>query len=209
MPKVAPIVPITFAVIHDDVPAEVTLDFSSNADVMSFTRWRIPNVTDEGLCCRGADAKEFAQLAAKRWRHYRDTDTAAMSLAELRQMIKDDPHGEYCFHLKITADWFPASLGGAMARRTWCNHLMIDFLFAHPQICSRVVNVKMIGLNLLRAVCLIAKALDCKRVWGEATHDSAAFYQYHLGAPIEDMFILEKPVIHQFAVNLAAVQRQP
>jgi hypothetical protein len=79
---------------------------------------------------------------------------------------------------------------------------MIDFLFAHPQVCSRVVNVKSIGLNLLRSICLIADTLRCKRVWGEATEDSAPFYQYHLSGIIEDMFTIEKQTIRSFATSL-------
>ena len=57
-------------------------------------------------------------LAAKRWRHYRDSGTAARSLPELRRMISSAAREEYCFHLKVTAEWFPHSLGGAMVRRT-------------------------------------------------------------------------------------------
>jgi hypothetical protein len=207
MSKATPVIPITFAVIHDGGLANVTLSFADNADVTSSTRWRVPNLNDEAMRTRAADAREFALLAAKRWRHYRDTDTAALSLAQLRQMIADDPLGEYCFHLKVTADWFPASLGGAMVRRTWSHHLMIDFLFMHPQVCSRMVNVKSIGFNLLRAICLIADTLRCKRVWGEATEDSSAFYQSCLGGVIEDMFSIEEPTIQSFATGLDSKRR--
>jgi hypothetical protein len=204
MASAVPAIPITFAVIHDGELANVTLSFADNADVTSSTRWRVPNVDDAAMRIRASDARELALLAAKRWRHYRDTDTAALSLAQLRQIVADDPRGEYCFHLKVTADWFPASLGGAMVRRTWSHHLMIDFLFAHPQVCSRVVNVKSIGFNLLRAICLIADTLGCKRVWGEATEDSSAFYQGCLGGLAEDMFSIEKPIIHSYATGLAS-----
>ena len=149
---------------------------------------------------RAADAREFARLAAKRWRHYRDTDCAALSLSALQKMIADDPQGEFCFHLKVAADWFPASLGGAMVRRTWCHHLMIDFLFVHPSICGRTVDVKGVGIRILRAICLIARALECKRVWGEATRDSAPFYQQLLESPVEDQFAFK----HQHIASLAA-----
>jgi hypothetical protein len=148
MPKVSPIIPITFAVFFDDEPADVTLDFADNADVVSTTRWRVPTLDDDALRSRAADSREFALLAAKRWRHYRDTDSAAHSLAELRRMIAADPKGEFCFHLKVTADWFPTSLGGAMLRRTWHHHLALDFLFVHPRIASRRVNVKGSGRNM-------------------------------------------------------------
>src|SRR3954471_22701313 len=119
--------PISFAVIHDDLPADVTLAFADHVDITSNTRWRVPTLENVVMHTRAADSREFALLAAKRWRHYRDTDSAALSLDDLRRMIAAQPQGEYCFHLKVTAGWFPASLGGAMVRRTWHHHLALDF----------------------------------------------------------------------------------
>jgi hypothetical protein len=204
MPAATPPIPISFAVFRGEEPAIVTLDFADSADVLSATRWRMPRELndDPPMQARAADACEFARLSAKRWRHYRDTDTAAASLHELQQMISADSQGEYCFHLKVTADWFPASLGGAMVRRTWCHHLMIDFLFVHPAICGRVTDVRSVGINLLRAVCLIASTLKCKRVWGEATRDSAPFYQHRLQRLVEDQFAFERHEIDRFAATI-------
>jgi hypothetical protein len=110
--------PISFAVVHEDEPADALLDFASNDEVNAATRWCVPTLEDELMRGRADDAREFALLAAKRWRHYRDTDAAATSLAALKQMIADQPQGEFSLYLKITADWFPAILGGAMIRRT-------------------------------------------------------------------------------------------
>lgn len=205
MPKVRPIIPITFAVSHNDEPANVTLDFGDNRDVMSATRWRVPRELedDESMQSRAADAREYALLAAKRWKHYRDTKTAAFSLPQLEAMIAQEPEGEFCFYLKVTADWFPASLGGAMVRRTWCNHLMIDFLFVHPSISGKAVNVKNIGTRMLESICLIARELECRLVWGEATHDSATFYARQLGQqPVRDRFDIGEMTIHAFADRL-------
>lgn len=85
MPKVTSAIPIMFDVIRDDELADVTLDFSDNRDVMSATRWRVPRELENvpGMQIRAADAREFAKLAAKRWKHYRDTSTAAFSLPQL------------------------------------------------------------------------------------------------------------------------------
>lgn len=211
MSKAMPVVPITFAVLRGDRSANVTLNFADNADVISTTRWRVPSELDDNdlMHSRAADAREFARLAAKRWRHYRDTDTAAHSLTELQRMITADPQGEYCFHLKVTADWFPASLGGAMVRRTWCHHLMIDFLFVHPRICGKVTHVRGVGIEILRAICLIARALNCKRVWGEATLDSAPFYNRQLHQTVEDHFHIERPQIADMASYLDAERLTP
>lgn len=196
--------PVRFAVMREDLPAEVFMSFASDADVQSVKRWRVsPRLrANMSMRARAADACEFAKLAAKRWRHYRDTRTFAASLEALHHLISADQHGEYCFHLKITADWFPGILGAAMVRRTWCHHLMIDFLFVHPDICGKLVGIKTVGLQILQAICLLARQLGCKRVWGEATLDSAPFYQRQLGKLVEDHFAIEKREIARFARRL-------
>lgn len=199
MPKASPAFPISFAVIRDNGPADATLSFADNSDVISTTHWRVPTLTDDAMRARAVDSREFALLAAKRWRHYHDTDSTAPSLPELRRMIALDPQGEYCFHLKVTADWFPGSLGGAMIRRTWHHHLALDFLFVHPRIASKLVNVKSVGLQLLQAICMIAHTLDCQRVWGETTEDSAPFYRRYLKQPVDDQFALDSEEIGRFA----------
>ena len=199
-----PTLPITFDVLRRDEPAPVTLSFADNTDVVSTTRWRVPRELDhEGpQRIRAADAREFAILAAKRWRHYRDSDTAALCQQDLETMIAAETEGEYCFHLKVTADWFGHSLGGAMVRRTWCHHLMIDFLFVHPRISGRVESIKGVGIGIMQGICAIARDLHCKRVWGEATRDSASFYQRQLGRSIEDSFTLDAAEIDTFASQI-------
>lgn len=202
-----PSLPISFPVVLDDEPASVTLDFADHEDVIATTRWKVPRALGKvsAMQSRAADARELAMLAAKRWRHYRTTHTIAHSLDQLQQMIATESEGEYCFHLKVTADWFPASLGGAMVRRTWCHHLMLDFLFVHPSISGRSVNVRGVGLKILQAVCIIAQSLGCPLVWGEATRDSASFYQRHLRQPVRDRFEIEEPMITSLA---AALEKQ-
>ena len=209
MPRTSSIVPITFAVSHNDEPVNVTLTFADNTDVMSATRWRVPRelADDAAMQARAADAREYALLAAKRWKHYRDTKTATFSLPQLEAMIAHEPEGEFCFYLKVTADWFPASLGGAMVRRTWCHHLMVDFLFVHPSISGKAVNVKSIGVSLLQSICMIAQSLGCPQVWGEATRDSSSFYARQLDRAILDRFDIHADEIKTFAA-LLEVERE-
>jgi hypothetical protein len=180
------------------------MSFATDLDIRSVKRWQVSArlKSKPVMRNRAADACEFAQLAAKRWRHYRDTKTSATSLAHLRRLIAANAQGEFCFHLKVTADWFQGILGAAMVRRTWCHHLMIDFLFVHPSICGQLVGVKAVGLQMLQSVCLLARELGCKRVWGEATLDSAPFYERQLSRPIEDFFAIEKHEIQVFAVRV-------
>lgn len=204
MPKVTPIVPVVFPVFVDEELASATLDFANHDDVIATTRWRVPRTLIEApaMQSRAADARELAMLAAKRWRHYRTTHTIAHSLDQLRELIATGPEGEYCFHLKVTADWFPASLGGAMVRRTWCHHLMLDFMFVHPSISGRKVNVRGVGLKIFQAVCLIAQTIKSPLVWDEATRDSSAFYERQLHRPVKDRFEMESAEINAFAAQL-------
>lgn len=204
MPKVTPIVPVVFPVFVDEEPASATLDFANHDDVIATTRWRVPRTLIEApaMQSRAADARELAMLAAKRWRHYRTTHTIAHSLDQLRELIATGADGEYCFHLKVTADCFPASLGGAMVRRTWCHHLMLDFMFVHPSISGRKVNVRGVGLKLFQAVCLIAQTIKSPLVWGEATRDSSTFYERQLLRPVKDRFEIENAEIDAFAAQL-------
>jgi hypothetical protein len=201
MPKSEPVIPVNFAVFHDETPVDVRLDFADNADVVSTTRWQVPSLEDKIMQSRATDSREFALLAAKRWRHYRDTHCVALTLPDLQRMIADEPQGEYCFHLKITSNWFRGTLGGAMLRRTWHHHLALDFLFVHPRIASRLVNVKFVGIQLLQAICLVAQDLGCKRVWGETTVDSAPFYRRYLRQTVDDQFAIDADEIATFAAN--------
>jgi hypothetical protein len=206
MPEAAAPLPVSFPVFLDDEPVSATLDFASHADVLATTRWRVPRTVLDAPArhSRAADARELAMLAAKRWRHYRTSRTVAYSLAHLRQLMAADADGEYCFHLKATAGWFPASLGGAMVRRTWCHHLMLDFLFVHPAISGRKRNVRGVGLGLFQAVCMLAHALRCPQVWGEATRDSAGFYRRQLHRVVRDRFEVKGKEIARFAAEFMA-----
>jgi hypothetical protein len=90
-----------------------------------------------------------------------------------------------------------------MIRHTWCHHLTIDFLFVHPRISGRVENVKGVGIGILQGVCSLARELACKRVWGEATRDSAPFYQRQLRRVVGDSFGLNTDEIATFANQIA------
>ena len=88
-----------------------------------------------------------------------------------------------------------------MIRRTWHHHLALDFLFVHPRIASRLVNVKFVGIQLLQAICMIAQTLGCDRVWGETTLDSAPFYRRYLKQQVDDQFAIGADEIASFATN--------
>ena len=94
-----------------------------------------------------------------------------------------------------------------MIRRTWHHHLALDFLFVHPRISCKLVKVKYVGIQLLQAVCMIARTLGCERVWGEATQDSAPFYRRYLKQPVDDQFAIGSGEIAIFAAQLEAERK--
>ena len=118
-------------------------------------------------------------------------------------MLAADPQGEFCFHLTVHADWFAGSLGGAMVRRTWCHHPIADFLYVHPRISGKIEPVRGVGLGVLQNICAITAILGCRRVWGEATRDSAPFYQQRLRRTVTDSFSLSSREITAFTRELS------
>ena len=196
--------PLSLGVVRAGVIDVAHLDFANGQDVQAVKKWSVsPRLAKQpDMRYRAQEACDLAQLAAKRWRYYRDSRTFATSMEHLRALIAADPQGEFSFHLKVTANWFPEIMGAAMIRRTWCHHIMIDFLFVHPDISGRLLPIKTVGVQILQSICLIARELGCKRVWGEATKDSAPFYQYQLRRKVEDHFFIGNRQLHELAMEL-------
>lgn len=98
------------------------------------TRWRFPIGHGENEAI--PDALEYARLASKRWRYYRQTGATVASLAELSGCIRRDPKAEVAMILVAGATWRTATpiLGFAYFRRSWSHHLIVDFLSAHPRV---------------------------------------------------------------------------
>lgn len=196
--------PLRLGVVKGNAIDEAQLDFATGKDIQAVKNWsvspRLEKLPD--MKYRANEACELAQLAAKRWRYYRDSRTFATSIEHLKSLITADPQGEFSFHFKVTAKWFPEIMGAAMIRRTRCHHIMIDFLFVHPDISGRLLPIKTVGVQMLQSICLLARELGCKRVWGEATRDSAPFYQNQLGKDIEDHFSIEKALLVELAARL-------
>jgi len=73
--------------------------------------------------------------------------------------------------------------------RTWCNHIVLDFLAAHPATLGRGYGG--IGTALLYSVAEVAGKIGAPLVWGEATALSAPFYRRVLSrADILDHFFI-------------------
>lgn len=140
------------------------------------------------------EAVEFTRLAAKRWRYYSRIDEAAESFAGLCRQIRAETKGEIAFIMVATIRQGRRDLpvGLAYCRRTWCHHLALDFLALHPRAFDATWRVSGVGSGIVFGLVQLAKALNIRRIWGEATVNSAPFYEKLLAvSPVQDLFIIE------------------
>jgi hypothetical protein len=78
----------------------------------------------------------------------------------------------------------------------------LDFLALHPRTLKPDWRVSGVGSGMVFGLVQLAKTLDICRIWGEATVNSAAFYEKLLATrPIEDLFTIE-------AAGMAAIIRR-
>jgi hypothetical protein len=126
-----------FQIEVDGQLREVDVAFGSESDVRALTHWRFPPevAPNEPL----ADALEYGRLAAKRWRHYRRAGTTVTSVPELRDRLRRDPKAELAMMFVARPQWRSSTgiLGFAYFRRTWCHHLVVDFLAVHPRVIAK------------------------------------------------------------------------
>ena len=141
------------------------------------------------------DALEFSRLAAKRWRYYRRSGLAITSLADLRKIVRREPQGEFGMMLLAKPTWRASApvLGFCFARRSWCHHLNVDFLGVHPRVLGNArERVHGVGTGLLYQLVQLADEFRISCIWGEATVNSAGFYERALGIKaISDHFFIE------------------
>ena len=170
--------------------------FATFVDTRSLVRWRW---TGEGRNVAVLDAIEYARLACKRWRYYEAANSTVSSLRELQSAVGSDAKVEVAMILVARALWPSQTslLGFAYCRRTWCHHIVIDFLSVHPRIINRVPErIRGVGTGLLNHLVTIAEALKIRCAWGEATAHSAPFYERALNVrPILDHFFIEDEVM--------------
>src|SRR5438309_10473055 len=116
-----------FQVLVGDEPRPVELVFGGDPDLAVLNRWRAPAPVASRPGVR--DTLEFARLVSKRWRYYRRSIATATSLSSFRSIIASQPQAEVSLLVVVRADWFPRSrvLGLAQCRRTFCNHVILEF----------------------------------------------------------------------------------
>jgi hypothetical protein len=171
----------------------VNLVFGTPMDMRGLLRWRAVAATRGDPQVR--DAMEFRKLATKRWRYYLKGNEAATSLRELRQAVRAGPSAEVGFLLIAKASWLPAVpvLACCFCRRSWCHHLIVDFLAVHPKVMACTPGrVRGVGTGMIYSLVGLADVLGIATIWGEATKNSAAFYERVLNLPrVTDHFFVQ------------------
>jgi hypothetical protein len=140
------------------------------------------------------EAVEFTRLAAKRWRYYSRIDEAAESFAGLSRKIQTETKCEVAFIMvaSISQNGRDLPVGLAYCRRTWCHHLALDFLALHPRALDPTWRMSGIGSGIVFGLVQLARALNIRRISGEATANSAPFYEKLLAvSAVQDLFTIE------------------
>ena len=171
----------------------VNLVFGTPMDMRGLMRWRTSTARRSDPQVR--DAMEFRKLATKRWRYYLKGNEAATSLGQLKQAIRADPTAEVGFLLMAKAPWHAAVpvLGCCFCRRSWCHHLIVDFLAVHPKVLAGAGRrIRGVGTGMIYSLVGLADALGIRTIWGEATKNSARFYEKILSLPkVSDHFFVQ------------------
>lgn len=181
----------------------VSIEFGSASDEKSLSRWRSPFNDAGGQSAR--DALEYARLAGKRWRYYSDRGEVASSIDDLHRRILGQPKAEIGFLIVARPTWTssPRILAMAWCRRTWCHHLIVDFLATHPAAASR--GYRGLGSSMLLSLAEAARRLAIPLIWGEATDLSASFYEKILvGQRVQDHFFINGAALNRLQKQASA-----
>ena len=142
------------------------------------------------------DTVEFLESAIKKFELYERRGRFAATLSALKTQVANNPNVDALGVITATAPWFE---GGALAgfcqfRRTWCNHIVFDYLGIHPRLLAGSPR-EMVGLGtaLLYRIGLIASDFGARVVWGEATDISSGYYAQLFGLEeVLDLVVVER-----------------
>jgi hypothetical protein len=179
--------PIIFHVEAAGEFRPVEMEFADESQVRRLRAWRKMSPS--------TDAGEFAALAAKRWFYYSREGATAASFDELQAALKRNEFAEVAFLMVASAEWAKRYkfLALAYCRRTWCHHLVLDFLAVRPGISFKKRPISGLGTGALFAIAGLAETLGMETLWGEATVSSAPFYEKVLQIrPVKDLFVIRR-----------------
>ena len=151
------------------------------------------------------DALAYMILSSEKWASYAAERRAMSSLPRTVAQLRINPTVELVGAIVATAGWYPCgrSLGLALIRRTWCNHLAIDFLAVHPRLSTTDRDVSGVGSALLSASSDVAAMLRVDKVWLETTSESVDYYRVMFQQPeLKDLLVIDRA---KFARPLAKV----
>ena len=183
-----------FQIKVEDSLLKATLRFATEAEIQRYHRSLSAFARESSTVI--LEAVEFTRLAAKRWRYYSRGGEAVECFSELQHKIRRDLRSEIAFIMVATVprEKVDSPVGLAYCRRTWCHHLVLDFLAVHPRALDRSWRVSGVGSGIVFGLVRLARALHIPRIWGEATANSAPFYEKLLAVgPVQDLFIIESP----------------
>jgi hypothetical protein len=175
-----------------DGEKSLSVSFGSIGDELALGNWGASEAHPKFAAAK--DSIEFARLGVKRWQYYLQQNDAAVSVDDLISKATINPKAEIGFLLVAKAEWESESpiLAIAWCRKTWCNHLILDFLACHPSAFDGTNRYQGVGSAMMMALSLISQKLDSPLIWGEATELSAGFYSKIVdGKHIEDHFFIK------------------
>ena len=196
--------PIIFHVEAAGEFRPVELTFATESEVRRVRAWR--------KMTPATDAGEFAALAAKRWFYYTREGATVANLGELRAAIRRNECAELAFLMVASAKWAKRYkfLALAYCRRTWCHHLVLDFLAVRPGVSFENRPIRGIGTGVLASLMRLADSLGIEAMWGEATASSAPFYENVLRRrTVRDLFFIRRKTMHSVGLRyVAKIQRR-
>jgi hypothetical protein len=188
--------------------SSVEFKFATDADLRTLQNWRYKASVRNSQHVQ--DAIEYSRLTAKRWRTYSKSKRIVTSLEQMRTGIQANPRAEIAFVLVAHAHWHSPSkiVGFCFCRRTWVNHIILDFAAAHPNaIRAAEGEVRGVGAAMIYSLANLAREIGVSLIWGEATENSAEFYRNILKNPaISDHFFISGSTFERCIARFEAVK---
>ena len=193
---------------------EAEISFASEREVKRLAYWRIPNLlpADTVVVQKIYDAVEFARLACNRWRYYHRQHLTVRGQQDLERVVHAHATTDVAMVLFVRPVWDSpiSTLGIAHLRRTWCNHLFLEFLALHPQVLlRRREQGSSVGSAMLHQIVALADQINAPCIWGEATEGSHEWYEERLAVQeVRDHFFIEEDVMEHCLNEMHRAQQE-